>query len=696
MKRLMGVLIVSCLMGSMLPAQDKKADDQKKMGGVLQDVNLHDLTIAVQKITKKTILWTEDLGLRNKRVHFVSDKPIADDPEVLWKAYLSILQVTDLTLNSIGKEGEEIYKLKPAPIAGKGNVPVQKKDVDMPEDRFVTRIFQLQFVSPRDVQAALINMASFPQNVLSIESAGLLIATDFDYNIKRFEDIIRIMDIKKPDIEIKLLPLKNAIASEVEQMMGGLVQTLIGRQTQPRVPGVPGVPGAESVKVVADKRTNSVVLLAEPNRLPQLEEIVKRLDAETQFETSGIYISHLRHTNALDIVKTLNAMYRIGVGPEGVPSGGGQGAVKPGQAVAPQGAVIPPPNFGGGSTQLTGSEPTIVADIRSNSVIIVTDRNTYRTLEQIIRRLDQRRPQVLIKATVVEITAKDNFDLGVELKHLEDPKGRVIGAGGTSFGLSTIGVDPATGLFSVTPVPTPGVTLLAMKDRIGNIPALLHALEDKARVSILDQPEAATNDNGFAEMALKAQVPVTTTTVAGTGIAQSSFSQFAEAVTTLSISPHISEGGYLRLETKIKIEKFTRESPDPNIPPPKTSREITTKEIMVPNGGTMVIGGIVTQDKSESTQGVPWLSHIPLLGWLFKREQDSDEKRTLYIFLTPYILYDYGFGDYREATRIRKNEIDQLRGDPLQGLNVDLRGDVQQESTFRYLIPKGRREPDSR
>jgi len=695
MNRMLGVGILSVLTASMLTAQDKK-DDNKKIGGVLQDVNLHDLTVAVQRITKKTILWTEDLGLRNKRVHFVSDKPIADDPEVLWKAYQSILQVSDITLNSIGKEGEEIYKLKPAPIAGKGNVPVQKKDVDLPEDRFVTRIFQLQFVSPRDVQAALINMASFPQNVLSIESAGLLIATDFDYNIKRFEDIIRIMDVKKPDIEIKLLPLKNAIATEVEQMMGGLVQTLIGRQTSPRVPGVPGVPGAESVKVVADKRTNSVVLLAEPNRLPQLEEIVKRLDAETQFETSGIYISHLRHTNALDIVKTLNAMYRIGTGPEGVPSGGGQGAVRPGQAVAPAGVAVPPPSFGGGNQQMTGSEPTIVADIRSNSVIIVTDRNTYRTLEQIIRRLDQRRPQVLIKATVVEITAKDNFDLGVELKHLEDPKGRLIGGGGTSFGLSTIAPDPVTGAFSVTPIPTPGVTLLALKDRIGNIPALLHALEDKARVSILDQPEAATNDNGFAEMALKAQVPVTTTTVAGTGIAQSSFSQFAEAVTTLSISPHISEGGYLRLETKIKIEKFTRESPDPNIPPPKTSREITTKEIMVPNGGTMVIGGIVTQDKSESTQGVPFLSHIPLLGWLFKREQESDDKRTLYIFLTPYILYDYGFGDYRDVTRQRKNEIDNLRGEPLQGLNVDLRGDVQLESTFRYLVPRARREPDSK
>jgi general secretion pathway protein D len=696
MNRMLGAGILSFLLASMAPAQDKKpADDSKKMGGVLQDVNLHDLTVAVQRITKRTILWTEDLGLRNKRVHFVSDKPVADDPEVLWKAYQSILQVSDLALTSVGKEGEEIYKLSPAPIVGKKNVPVQKTDIAAPEDRFVTRIFQLQYVSPRDVQAALINMASFPQNVLSIESAGLLIATDFDFNIKRFEDIIRVMDIKKPDIEIKLIPLKNAIAIEVEQMMAGLVQTLIGRQTQPRVPGVPGVPGNESVKVVADKRTNSVVLLAEPNRLPQLEEIVKRLDAETQFETSGIYISHLRHTNALDIVKTLNAMYRIGVGPEGVPTGGGQGAVKPGQAVAPVGAA-PPPGIMGGSTQLTGSEPTIVADIRSNSVIIVTDRNTYRTLETIIRRLDQRRPQVLIKATVVEVTANDTFDLGVELKHLEDPKNKFIGAGGTAFGLSTITQDTANNRFSVTPIPTNGMTLLALKDKIGNIPALLSALESKAHVSILDQPEAATNDNGMAEMSVKAQVPVTTTTVAGTGLSQTSFSQFAEASTTLTISPHISEGGYLRLETKIKIEKFTSVSPDPNIPPPKTSREITTKEIMVPNGGTMVIGGIVTQDKSDSVQGVPLLSHIPLLGWLFQRDQKSDDKRTLYIFLTPYILYDYGFGDFRDVTRGRKDEIENLRGEPLQGLNVEARIDIHSESTFRFPVPRSARKEEPR
>ncbi|HEX7896411.1 MAG TPA: type II secretion system secretin GspD [Planctomycetota bacterium] len=693
MVRAWGTVILGTLAATLVVTAQAApgAQEGPKAGGVLQDVNLHDLTLAVQKITKKTFLWTEDLGLKNKRIHLVSDRPIADSPDALFKAYQSILQVSDLGLVPAGKEGEEIYKIVPAPVILKKSVTVQKEGVVELEDRYVTRLFTLQHVSPRDVQAALINMASFPQNILAIESAGILVATDNDYNIRRFEDIIKVMDTKKPDIEIKLMPLKNAIAGEIEQMMNGLVQTLIGRQVAGRAPGVAaGVPGSESVKVVADKRTNSVVLLAEPNRLPQLEDIVKRLDSETPFETSGIYVSHLRHTNAIDIARTLNAMYRIQIDDKGVPGGGGSQGTRPGQTVAPPGAGQPsvPGGMGGGggfsSAQLTGSEPTIVADVRSNSIIMVTDRNTYKTLESVIRRLDQRRPQVLIKATVVEIRSTDDFDLGVELARLEDPTGRTSLAGRTSFGLSTITADPANNVFSITPIPTPGVTLLALRDRIGNVPAILHALKEKAKIDILDEPEAATNDNGYAEMKVKAEVPVLQQTLTGTGIVQNTFAKYEVAETTLAISPHISEGGYLRLETKVQIQKFASESADPTIPPTKTSREITTKEIMVPNGGTMVIGGIVTQDKSDTVSGIPVLSDIPLLGWLFRRNQANEEKRTLYIFLTPYILYDYGFGDYRDLTRQRKWEIERLRGDSLKGLNVDLKADRLPESTFRF------------
>ena len=113
MKRLAAVGIVMALLGSVVPAQDD-AGQETQLGGVLQDVNLHDLTVAVQKITGKTFLWTEDLGLRTKRVHLISDTPIAEDPKALFKAYQSILQVSQLMLVTVGKPGSEIFKIKPS------------------------------------------------------------------------------------------------------------------------------------------------------------------------------------------------------------------------------------------------------------------------------------------------------------------------------------------------------------------------------------------------------------------------------------------------------------------------------------------------------------------------------------------------------------------------------------------------------
>jgi type II secretory pathway component GspD/PulD (secretin) len=102
----------------------------------------------------------------------------------------------------------------------------------------------------------------------------------------------------------------------------------------------------------------------------------------------------------------------------------------------------------------------------------------------------------------------------------------------------------------------------------------------------------------------------------------------------------------------------------------------------------MVIGGIVSQDDSNTYQGVPILSDFPILGFFFQRNQESKQKTTLYIFLTPYILYDYGFGDYRELTRDRKSDIERLRGEPLRGLSVDIKADRLPETSFRFQSPR--------
>jgi len=659
-----------------LAVQDKPAD---RRGGTLEDVNLHDLTLHVQKVTGKTILWTDDLGLRAKRIHYVTDRPIGDDAVLLFRAYQHILQWNDLLLVPAGKEGEEVYKLSLATAGLKRPIPVVRAGTD-PSERFITRIFPLQHASPRALWPILSTLASSVQNVQPVEESGVLLVTDYDSNLRRLEEIIKILDVKKPDLEMKMIPLKHASAARVEEKMNALVQTLITRSPVGRGVPVAGNPGAEPAKVVSDDRTNSIILLAEPGRLAQLEDIARRLDAETPFETTGIHFAPLLHRNALDVARTLNTLYRGGTIDERaiavtVPTrpNGPNGA---GPMMPPAPALIP-------SGPTPGGEPIIVPDIATNSLLVITDRTTFRALEPIIRRLDRRRPQVFIKATVVEIAARQDFDLGVELARLESPNNKFVVGGRTAFGLTRL--DATNGVLTLTPVVSPGATLLGMKDRVGNIPAILHALQGRAKVTILDEPEAATSDHSSATMTAKTEIPIAKTSYVGNvnGFPQASY-EYEPAATTLTISPHISESGYLRLETKIKIEKFSP-STDPQIPPGRTSRELETREVLVPSGGTVVLGGIVTADQSSTVQGVPFLADLPLIGFLFRREQETQERRTLYIFITATILYDESFGDYRELSRDRKQSMEELRGAPLDGLQVGPPSPRLPESTFRFL-----------
>ena len=660
--------------------QDKP--EPKRSGGFLDDVNLHDLTMHVQKVTKRTISWSEDLGLRNKRVHYVTDRAIGDDPVLLFKAYQHMLQWNDLALVPVGKPEDEVYKITALAVSLKKPVPIVRESVD-PAERFITRVFTLQNASPRAIWQTLTPMVSFPQNILPVEESGALIITDYESNLRRLEEILKIVDVKKPDLEMKMVPLKFADAKKVEEKIRALAQTLLTRTNVPR--GVPAPAAGEPATVVADERTNSVILLAEPSRLAQLEDIVRRLDAEIPQETSGIHFVLLRHRNAFDVARTLNTLYRGGTIDE--KSTSIQLPTKPTGTMAPApmtpaaGPLMPP----------LGGEPIIVPDPATNSLLVITDRTTFRTLEPIIRRLDRRRPQVFIKATIAEIAAREDFDLGVELSHLEDPNGRFVIGGRTAFGLTGFNADPANNVFTLTPVISPGATLLGMKDRVGNIPFILKALEGKAKITVVAEPEAATSDHSSATMTATTEVPVAQTNFVGQtgGFTQASF-KYEEAVTTLTISPHISESGYLRLETTVKIQSFLPAT-DPALPPGRTSRELTTKEVLVPSGGTVVLGGIVTSDQSSSVQGVPFFSQIPLIGPLFRREQETKDRRTIYIFITATILYDESFGDYADLTRERKEGMERLRGAPLDGLQIGPPSPQLPESTFRFLSVPGMR-----
>ncbi len=675
----------------LVPGAGEAQDDKLKLE-YLEGVNLHEITIFVQRKTGYKFLWTEDIGLKNKKVYFRSKEPITD-AAIVFRVYNSFLQVNDLFLVPVIGSGEKdmVFKIQVGATISKRAVEMAEGKVT-PTDKVVTRVFSLRYVSPRDVHTALINMVSFPNVILPIESAGVLLVTDYDYNIQRFERVIDQMDRPKPGIELRRIELKYALASDVADMMTKLKITEDpgrlghGIRVDPTTGARTGAGTSDRVQVQADKRTNSVIIVADVNIIEQVEKMVRDLDTETGFETSGVFIVYLKHTNAADISKTLNSIYGISVDKDGIPTG--SGGARPGQPTGPT-TTPTTTSSSGGST--TGNEPKIVADARTNSVMIITDRNTARQLEALIKRLDTRRPQVLLKATVVEVRSTDSFDFGVELARLADPDGSTELVGRTAFKNSTLALDSTTNTFAITPIDTTGITLALIKDKIGNIAALIKASELKEKVSVLDEPEVTTADNGTAKMTLQNQEPVLQTTFQGTsGTPVTSFSKYEPAETTLQISPHISEFGYLRLETTIKIEKFVGAAPASGAPPPKTTREITTNSILVPNGRTIVIGGIITQDYTDTVEGVPILQHIPLLGILFRRTVKKQQYRTLYIFITPYILYDDAFGDISGLSKDRRDEIERLRGATMDRLQLDGPPKLVPRSTYRFSTrPRG-------
>ncbi len=613
----------------------------------------------VSKQTKKTILFGDE-QLRTRKIYLHAPEPVPVDS--LFPIFLTMLRVHGFQVVEVVENGHSVHKIFSAQQGAKERAKYLDDGETAPlDDTMVSRLFTLKYISPRDVQAALLNLVTDPKNILPLESSGMVFVTEYGLNMDRIARIITTMDVKRPDIEFEMLQLHNALATDLEPKLTRLVQTIIQGTVARARPGGQAQ-GPEQVQIVADERTNSIVVLAEPQRKEQIRELVAKLDIEIPYIKSRVRILHLKHTNAKVLSETINLMYYGQKEPRGLS----------GKQAAASSSNSSQPGQPGGSPQpsavasLPGREnaedtfPTIVPDEETNSLIVVADQTRHADVEQLVGKLDVRRPQVLIQATIVEVTATQDFDLGLELATLDKPGENLRGFARSANGLSTL-VDTDNDKIpdAIVPVDTQGVTLGLFKDSLGKIPALLKALQTDIDLNIVSVPEAVTNDNVKATLKVTDQVPTTTQSVLNNQVI-TSFQGFQDAGITLEITPHIGESSTLRLETYVKVEKFTGRQTNQSVPPPKATREITT-QVVLPNFQTLVIGGLTGEDNTETVSGIPFLKDIPVLGNLFRRTVTSSRKTTLYLFITPYILYDERFDDALSATQNRYVKLKDLR-----------------------------------
>ena len=325
--------------------------------------------------------------------------------------------------------------------------------------------------------------------------------------------------------------------------------------------------------------------------------------------------------------------------------------------------------------QLTGGEadPVIVSDTRTNSLLIQATATQMKDLDEIITQMDVPRDQVLVEAALIELAIDDLLRFGVEFATpvtKKDDLESFVPFTKSGFGLSTLADSNDDGIPDVN-VPNFGSAgITAGFFNRGIFPVILQALKSNTKARALSLPSVVVEDGSQAVMTVEDQVPFPVTEETQTGISRTRV-EFTDAKISLDISPHISSDNYLRLHIHQTVQSF-RGQTSSDLPPPRTSREIET-DIVIPDGYTVVMGGLINEGAQETDEGIPWLRDIPLLGWMFGNNRNSASSTSLFLFVTPHILRSGikgEFADYHRVSWERKMLADELLNEAIRIYNA--------------------------
>jgi general secretion pathway protein D len=524
-----------------------------------------------------------------------------------------------------------------------------------PIDRMVTHLVPLRYADINEVRNMLTPLISKDGNITAYGPSNTIILTDLASNVNRLVKIIQEVDIKVTDEQIVVVTLKFAsaidlapqVAAAVEAKLGDTGAAAPGRQRAPRGVARPGAPGAavsgpEKVfRVLADQRSNALIIVAGRDEMVIALDLIEKLDVRLPPGRAQINVYFLENALAEDLAKVLTAQAQElvrAVGQQPTPAG------RPPTVAAPTPAPPSPAPTGpvsGVVPTATGERKiTITPDKATNSLVVTAIPEDYQALVEVIKRLDIPRRQVYVEAAVVEISLEKTKDLGVEFRFTGNPNNdSEQGFGGTSFGLiNQVAKDPlsisglAIGIIEGT-VTFGGQTFL-------NIGALLQAIQRTSDVNVLSTPHLLTTDNQEAEIVVASNIPFVTAT-SQTQVSTLTTIERKDVGIILRFTPQVSEGDKVTLkifEEISAIQATVAAGIDPRQVGPTTSKRTAKTTVVVDSKQTIVIGGLFKDDTDTTVSKVPCIGDIPLLGKLFGRTEDRASKTNLVIFLTPHIV----------------------------------------------------------
>jgi general secretion pathway protein D len=441
-----------------------------------------------------------------------------------------------------------------------------------------------------------------------------------------------------------------------------------------------------------DRPTQSLVVSATVDVHARIEQLLKELDVPTTAEQNPVRFYKLKNTKAADVLATIADLF----GQTDSSAGLDESALAPGEELGS--ATTRPSMRARDLVQLpnprlprsfypAGPEParsyvdsadafatdhaggvqtadaSVTADPNTNSIIVIAPPAVQQLYSDLIQRLDIRRPQVQIECTIVTLDTTDNFTFGVDIGG-QGSHGETSIISFSSFGVSL--VNPITG--NLTPTGGRGGTLAVLSP--GDVDIVIRALAQNSRARLVSAPQLLVNDNGKGQLKSIAEQPYAEILDTAAAQSRTSLGGYAQAGTTITIEPHISHDDYLQLSYALELSNFTAAA-SAGLPPPSQRNQIEST-VTIPDGNTIVVGGLSLKSLRETHDSIPWINQVPVVNWLFGTRTKNTTETTLFVFIRPTVLRDDQFADLKYLSD-RKTAAAGIEGSHPQSRPIPLR-----------------------
>jgi general secretion pathway protein D len=621
-----------------------------------RDAELRVFAEQVSNITGRTLIL--DPAVKGQ-VTVISAEPL--DANGVWELFQSVLRVNGFAALKAGNA----WRIVPQAAVNQGGAPLDQNGQPASQN-LITRLIMLRNL-PSEAAARVLRplVASFGY-LEALPQPNAIVVTDNAENVSRIEELARLLD-RGDGTRVETIPLLHGSAKSIAP----LIERTLAAQGN-------GSAAANGPRVVADERSNSLIVRADPTAMAQISEIVRRLDEANGGGGLTTRVFRLRHADAEAVTAILKGLVG-GKGPSENPvanaleQGGGssQSPLSPmaqtvlGQVLSPQGTLqgsspgTPQLGAGGAGLELQGDfggpggrgakgggggfssgDLAIQPDPSLNAIVVRGPPSVVAEIDRLIQDLDLRRPQVLIEAAIVEITGDDSENFGVQIGAgaAAPVQGGIAATSFSANGVSIGQVLTALGSPVASVLGQDGLTLGYSKRNEFSV--LVQALATSSKANLLSTPSLTTLDNEPAEIIVGQNVPFVTGsyTTAGTTTPFTTI-QRQDVGITLKVVPRVTDGDVIRLQVNQEVSSIS------TTPVAGASDLITNKRniqttILADNGQTIVLGGLISDNVMDSNSRIPVLGNIPVLGALFGDTQKSRDKQTLYVFLRTTILRD--------------------------------------------------------